>query len=71
MENVGGPCLNCIVFVMCNGRVQEEGVTKMVIFGLATFCPILMNYLTYDSTKTVHLDNERIDNVRRVYGWKG
>lgn len=65
------PCENCVVFVMCKGRVQEEGVSKLVIFGLAAGCEILYDFLTDDRTKTFNLSNDHINTVRYLFGWDG
>lgn len=64
------PCENCIVFPICNSQIQEEGVTKLVVIGLATTCPILMKFLTKNNTISLSFVNEDVDRARRVFGWE-
>jgi len=77
------PCDGCILFPICNSKVQEEGVLRTVIIGLSCECPLIENYIREVSDLPKlgwHFGKQpegyrfrflthRINNVRRVYGW--
>jgi len=65
------PCEKCPVFIMCKGRVQAEGISKLVVIGLACSCDMLYNFISEDKTKTFLFTADNVNTIRYFFGWDG